>query len=334
MSNRETVEYIDENGKLRQGFFTPEKTLVNWQQDAMDLLDRYIQTYPQYETYFKKIKNNKSIYERIETAAFEDQDTRMFRAVDQVIDSFSWISEEDKNDIEFKKVFKEFGKDITKPRGNYFTLKAIGFHEGDRLADRSGAMSDVADALGYPDLLVKSRRVTVKKGDKEIPGIMMDAAGPNMLDTDKLPNGHPFFNLAVSEFDNKELLSSLADLQILDYLCANTDRHASNFFLKMDYSDPELPKILGVQGIDNDNSFGSLKKGGISRLPSAENLKVITGKMADAIKDMKPEKLEEILQPYNFRKDQISAAKTRLKTLQDMIKEYEKTANSRSNTEN
>ena len=328
MSHRETVEYIDENGKLRQGFFTPEKKLGNWRKDAAELLDRYIKKYPQYETYFEKIKNDKSIYDRIENAAANDENSRRKIEVNQVLDSFQWVSQKDKDWYgDFRRVFNELGKDITKPRGNYLTLKSIGIHDGDRLADRSSAMSDVAEALGFPDLLVKSRRVTVKKGDKEIPGIMMDEAGPDTLDTDnllKLPKGHPFFNLAVSEFNNKELLSSLADLQILDYLCANTDRHASNFFLKMDFSDPDLPKIRGVQGIDNDNSFGAIKEGPVYRLPSTENLKVITGKMAEAVKNMTPEKLEEILQPYNFRKDQIRAAQTRLKTLQGMINEFEK----------
>ncbi len=328
MSNRETVEYIDENGKLRQGFFTPEKKQGDWRKDAAELLDRYIKKFPQYETYFEKIKNDKSIYDRIEDAAANDENTRMNVEVNQVLDSFQWVSQEDRDPYgEFRQVFNALGKDITNPRGNYLTLKSIGIHDGDRLADRSSAMSDVAEALGFPDLLVKSRRVTVKKGDKEIPGIMMDEAGPDTLDTDnllKLPKGHPFFNLAVSEFNNKELLSSLADLQILDYLCANTDRHASNFFLKMDFSDPDLPKIRGVQGIDNDNSFGNITEGQVYRLASAENLNVITGKMAEAVKNMTPEKLEEILQPYKFPKDQIRAAQTRLKTLQDMINEFEK----------
>ncbi len=323
MSSRETVEYIDENGKLRQGLFTPEKKIGDWRQEAKELLDRYIQNYPKYETYLEKIKNDKNIYERIEAAAFEDADTKKYIEVDRVLDSFDWIRQKDKEG-EFKKVFKALGRDIIKPRGRNIILKNIGIHKGESQAERSSAMSDVADALGFPDLLVRNRRVTVKKGDKEIPGVMMDAAGPSALDTDKLPQGHPFFNLTKKEFDNKELLSSLADLQILDYLCGNTDRHASNFFLKMDFSDPNQPRIRGVQGIDNDNSFGSIKEGNIYHLASEKNLKVITGKMAEAIKNMKPEKLEEILQPYNFRKDQIRAAKTRLKTLQDMIKEYEK----------
>ncbi len=323
LSSRQTVEYIDETGKLRQGIFTPEKELAKQSQDAKKLMNLYIRTYPEYENYLKKIKNNRNIYNRIETAAINEEKKSPSNALEVALENFKWIREDDK-DGDFKKVFMQLAKDIKNIKGYHYVFNETGIQAGDKLANRSSAMCDVAEALGFPKLLAKSRRVTVKQGDKEIPGIMMEEADPDALDTDSLPKGHPFFNMDQSQFDNKDLLSSLADLQILDYLCGNTDRHASNFFLKMDFSDPNAPKIRGVQGIDNDNSFGSISEGGIFRLADKENLKVITGKMAEAVKNMKPEKLEEILAPYGFRREQISAAKIRLQTLQDMISKYEK----------
>ncbi len=334
MSSRETVEYIDENGKLRQGLFTPEKKLARWDQESKELLDRFIRTYPKYEGYFKRIRKDQDVYDRIERAAQNDRIYGNGRYLRSELKSIRWIKPEDKKSPEFTKIFLELGAGIERIRNIHTVLSEAGIQVGDNLAKRSSAMSDVAGALGFPELLVKSRNVTVKRGDTEIPGVMMDAAGPDTVDPARLTDRHPFFNTNAAEFDRKELLSSLADLQILDYLCGNTDRHANNFFFKMDFSDPRNPKLLGVQGIDNDNSFGSLTEGNVLKLTGAENLKVVTGKMAQAIQKLKPRKLEELLQPYGFSEDQVLAAQKRLETLQGMIKKQRKKGNPKTIREN
>ena len=43
----------------------------------------------------------------------------------------------------------------------------------------------------------------------------------------------------------------LSDLQVIDYLCGQTDRHAGNYYVKMDGNN-----MVGLTGIDNDLSFG------------------------------------------------------------------------------
>ncbi len=323
MSSRETVEYVDENGKLRQGFFTPEKKRGSRKKEADALLDRYIRTYPKYKKYFEKIKQSPRIYSGIDNAADLYVRYGNKRYLMNELRTAGWVRVEDKARSEFEAIFYKLGMDIQKLENTHGVLEDSGIHEGDELAKRSQAMNDVADALGFPDLLVRSRRVTVKRGDTNIPGIMMDAAEPDTVDPRNIPDKHPFFNMSKQEFDKKEMLSSLADLQILDYICGNTDRNAYNFFLKMDFSDPAQPKLLGVQGIDNDNSFGAIKGDNVLQLAAKKNLKVITGKMAQAVKDMTPEKLEELLQPYGFHNDQVSAAKKRLNALKGMIKAYE-----------
>lgn len=328
MSSRETVEYIDENGKLRQGFFTPEKPVTQKKKDVKELLDRYSEKYPQYAHYFKKLKQEPKLYGRLQSVAYQDRVDRDAGILMNYFVRAKWIDAKDKNQ-DFCEIFCGLAKEIEKIRNVHAIYEDNQIRVNDLTAKRSSAMSDVASALGFSDLLVKSRQVTVKRGDTEVQGVMMDAAGPDTVDPSKLGKKHPFYNMDASEFNKKEVLKSLADLQILDYLCGNTDRHSHNYFLKMDFSDPKKPKLLGVQGIDNDDSFGAIEDGGVMQLATKDNLKLITEKMALAIAGMKPEKLKEILKPYEFSEDQVTAAQVRLVNLQSLLYQHNKRGGSK-----
>ncbi len=318
MSSRETVEYIDEHGKLRQGLFTPEKPVASWKKEAKEFLNRLSEEHPQYAHYFKKLKDDPKLYSKLRSVAHWERKNPESELLQYYFSRANWIDRKDKTE-DFYKIFRELAGGIEKIRNTSAIYAETQIQVNDLTAKRSSAMSDVANALGFPDLLVKSRQVTVKRGDKEVPGTMMDIAGPDTVDPLNIGRRHPFYNMDASEFDKKEVLKSLADLQILDYLCGNTDRHSHNYFLKMDFSDPKKPKLLGVQGIDNDDSFGSIEDGGVIQLAKRENLKLITSEMSQAIAGMRPEKLEEILKPYAFSEDQVIAAQVRLLSLQKMI---------------
>ncbi len=323
MSSREAVEYIDENGELRQGFFTAELTETLEMADAKKIFERYIEQHPEYEEPFLKVFGRKDMREEFyafRIAAFNFQNKGKLDAVDQFMKQTDCIEKKYKNDENFRATLKELAGDVEKNRNRHAVLQLSGIKPGDEISKRSSAMSDVARMLGFPDLLANSRRVTVKREGKEITGVMMETAGPNTADPAYLIGTDPFYKVDPKQFDSKEMLSSLADLQILDYLCANTDRHANNFFFQQDFSDPEHPKLLGVKGIDNDNSFGALKSGGVIRLAKPENLKIITPKMAAAVEAMTGQELEGLLKPYHFSKEQVESASQRLSQLQEMIR--------------
>ena len=319
MSSREAVEYIDENGELHQGFFTAEFSETNAIDDMKGILEHYQNKYPQYDIYFAELFGKSEKFKPFQLAAI-DFKKKIQNAMDRYIDKALWIQEEDRANENFRAILKELAVDVEKIRNRHAVLSSSGIKQGDEIAKRSSAMSDVARTLGFPDLLVNSRRVKVKREGREITGVMMDAAGPNTADPAYLVGTDPFYQVDPGQFNSKAMLSSLADLQILDYLCANTDRHANNFFFQQDFSDPANPKLLGVQGIDNDNSFGALSSGGVMRLAKPENLKIITTKMAAAVESMTSQDLEELLKPYQFSKGQVNTASVRLAQLQDMIK--------------
>ncbi len=332
MSSREAVEYLDENGNRKRGFFTPERSLKEEKAEVNEILKNYERKYPQYSDYFEHIKNiqtqsgfSNMLDKVMDYHVFKTPDEGAPEPIRAYFQTKNWIRPEDKNKEAFwDRVFIPLLTEVSKSVNMQGVVRGSGFDTGDLLAERSTAMNDVAKALGCPDILVGSKRVTVKRGDQVETGVMMESADMELVDPSKLTKGHPFFNLDETQFDTKQMLSSLADLQIVDYLCANTDRHAHNFFYRVDFKDPDQPKLLGVQGIDNDNSFGAIKGGGQMKLASNENLKIITPRMADAVSNMTGEQLQNVLSPYHLSDAEIKAAKQRLKDLQGMIQKGRK----------
>lgn len=338
MSSREAVEYTDEYGVLHRGFFTENVYETSKEADVTAAIKEFKLKYPAYDKELDIIFPDKKAPNRMANInmLFEIRDYLNKENVDQAtklykefINNTKWSSDQIKEDAKFGEMITQLIFQIIPPRkvNQHAVLKASGITEGDELASRASAMSDVALALGFPELLIESRNVTVKIGDKTIDGVMMEGAAPDMRDPSHITLNDPFFSKKIHEqMDSPEILSSFANLQILDFLCGNTDRHMGNFFWKQDLSDPENPKLLGIQGIDNDTSFGAITDGGKMKLAYHDNLKIITPEMAAAVEKLSKYNLYMILKPYSLSKEQEEAAEARLELLQKLIK------NGRNNT--
>lgn len=332
ISQREAVEYIDESGELRHGIFTPENAKHDKMSDVKEILDKVIKQYPKYAKFFRYLKKSSGgeyrAYNELENAMRRDLENPRNGALLRYLRRTDRVPSEYRYDMAFEQVFYDVVGELSVNMQIHGVQSDSGLETGDELTRRSGAMTDVARALGFPEMLANSRMVTVKRDGKEVKGVMMEAADLDTVDPKSFNVNagmdHPFFHVDLREFDSQPVLSSLADLQILDYLCGNTDRHRGNFFFRMDASDPQHPKLVGVQGIDNDNSFGNIADGGILRLADADNLKIITPKMAEAVTAMTEEKLRRVLEPYQLSESQLTAAGQRLMTLQNMVREGKK----------
>lgn len=332
MSTREAVEYTDEYGIMHRGFFTEENTA-----ELETLIDLIIEPvakeHPAYEKDLRRLlpaNDSKQLYNNVVSIikyhkfmARKKTDAAA-KSLKAFVNSPEWIYAGAKNDKDLEKVFSAFAKNVfssVNELDSQIVLADSGIKSGDELSRRASAMSDVAMALGFSDLLVESRRVTVKIGDKEVKGVMMEGASPDMKDPAYMTNTDPFYSKQMADqLDSEAVLSSFANLQILDFICGNTDRHYTNFLWKQDLSDPKNPKLLGVQGIDNDNSFGAITDGGTLKLAYHDNLKIITPKMAKAVENLSCADLRNLLKPYAFKKEQVEAAEKRLELLQNMIK--------------
>ena len=186
--------------------------------------------------------------------------------------------------------------------------------DGQRLDSRNSAMSAVADLLGVGDSVARSdnMRFIDNKG-KLVEGSFMDFG--KGLDLYAHPedavfvNNDPIYHSAT----RIKLLKSIADLQILDHICMNADRHRGNLMYRVDKDG----NFIGVQGIDNDSSFGA--RGHKPR--DIRKLKVVSKSMADRLENMTPEMLKFSLRGRGLSELELRKAAVRLQELKDAIKQ-------------
>ena len=115
------------------------------------------------------------------------------------------------------------------------------------MSRRNVATSRIAGLLGLGNLVAKSETAEIydEATGKTIRGNLMDQAEgeENEKITDKLMNNEitPGF------------MRDIMNLQVLDMLCGQVDRHTGNMLYKTDGKG----KVSGIQGIDNDAAFGT-----------------------------------------------------------------------------
>ncbi len=322
MSSRMPITYTDELGNVRNGILTKEDHVAQSGEDEVKRIRAEIAK-----------KYNCPI--DVLTMAIADQKyMQMLRNMNSIglqeyVNKAPWFAELDPDYNKRVEIYVKMSLELMEVLRRTGVFEVSGIEAGSKIARRNGAMTDVAKRLGFSNLLVESRRVTIEQDGKKVDGIIMEPADMNAEDKYELHKNSPLAKIKSEDFENEKVLRSLADLQIIDYICGNTDRHKGNFFTKFDTSDPKHPKIVGVQGIDNDNSFGTIKDGGVMRLAKADVLKIITPEMADAVEKLEADDLDEILKDYDLSEKEIDAAHTRLDTLKRYIEngrkpEYEK----------
>ncbi len=315
MSSRIPIEYTDENGHTRRGFLTGEDKPVKSKNEMLkNLAEKYIAKYPNLAGVIRLGLHDKTYIDLAMHAKKTELEEYRIQApwmqgmyLDHMVD-----------------LYTEMTGDLLDEARQYSVLRGARIQTGSQLARRNAAMSDVARRLGFPELLAESRHVEIEQNGQKTRGVVMDAADIDAEDNLKVYKNSSLLQVPDQEFNRAPVLRSLADLQILDYLCGNTDRHKGNFFTRIDTSDPNHPKITGVQGIDNDNSFGELAEGGVARLAHPDNLKVITPEMAAAIEGLTKEDFSELLVDAGLSKREIQAANIRLNTLKSYIAEGRK----------
>ena len=114
------------------------------------------------------------------------------------------------------------------------------------MSRRNVATSRMASLLGLEELIAKSQTVDItdEATGRLIRGNLMDQA-----------EGIEYANVWEDLINGRVTSSFLRDvtnLQVLDVLCGQLDRHGGNMMYKV-----ENGNITGVQGIDNDAAFGT-----------------------------------------------------------------------------
>ena len=190
---------------------------------------------------------------------------------------------------------------------------------GGRIDTRNAAMSSVAELLGVPNVIARSKPMQIiDAGGNKVNGTFMTEA--EGMDPEHLPPEAEKVSIDSAKKTNGKAFKAVADLQILDYVCGNVDRHPSNFFMKFD----KKGKLIDVQGIDNDCSCGTLVPNpgeGFNRMVGLKDLKVISRSMAVKISSLTPAQLKFSLRGYGLSENELKAACERLKHIKSMIQQ-------------
>ena len=184
--------------------------------------------------------------------------------------------------------------------------------EGARLDTRNAAMSAVAGVLGVSNLVARAEPMKfMDDSGQVVEGTFMEYA--NGLDLNAHPElgKHLQWNQSANEKAQNSLKKSLADLQVVDYLCLNVDRHEGN----LSYVVNEQGYITGVQAFDNDSSFGDRR----ATKQDAYKVHVISRSMKEKVMSLTPEMLRFTLRGHGLSNSELYAASSRLVILQNRI---------------
>ena len=222
-------------------------------------------------------------------------------------------------------VLDDFFASQKKSASNQVGLNDLKLKNGVRLDNRNSAMSAVADLLGTPRLLARSTPMRFLEEDgRESEGTFMEYADGVDLQRSGTDNRKPYAQVADEPFieSDNPLIKQLSDMQVLDYLCGNVDRHGANLVYQID----QAGKIIGVQGIDNDSSFGrfSDQKEKVNRMYGLDQMGVMSAGMAEKLENLTPEMLKLSLRGYGLEKEDVEAACKRLNDVKLRIKNANK----------
>ncbi len=197
--------------------------------------------------------------------------------------------------------------------------EAIGLKPNGNVNRRNAAMSRMAELLGCPELIAPAENMKLTIDGKEIKGTFMKEA--KGYDVNKLDENSPMLLATEGSFDSLKLKKQLADLQILDYLCGNPDRHRGNMLYQFERKKDGSVVLSSVCGIDNDSSFGEneLEQVRMSEV-GLKDMGVITGSMAARILNMDGERLKSMFYGYELNAVELDNMKRRLENLQNKIK--------------
>ena len=199
---------------------------------------------------------------------------------------------------------------------------------GGRIDNRNAAMSAVADLLGMPNIVARSKPMRIiDKDGNVIEGTFMEAA--KGIDSENLPPSAASINENALKNTNGNGFRDIANLQVLDFLCGNYDRHGGNIFYQFDKNG----KLCGVQGIDNDGAFGIIenkqlvrKEGKLRKadtnymyMTNLENMKAIPEETAKRIEALDESTLKYALRGYGLSEAELKAAGFRLNYMKQAI---------------
>ena len=322
------------NGEKVEGVFTPI-TMFDGKSKVAEIMPRMIEKYPKYKSFFNSLDLDNFYNVSVPNCNFnlffdKNGNTLSGEEAEQAVTQYVYNLRPGQKTLDlgwkyfadpgFYTACMDFAAEIDKVRiPIVINRDTVGIKDGDRVDSRNSAMSAVANLIGCPNIIAASRPLVIydEKTHQYQEGTFMEFAKGkdiNALDAvDELRFISPI------QYESASVKEQLADLQVLDFICGNVDRHAGNIVYNYD---PETKKVIGITGIDNDSSFmkQDLDTNGQSvRLPGANRLRVINERMAKTISSLTEGQLRATLHGYGLDQEAVDAAWKRTLQLKETI---------------
>ena len=233
--------------------------------------------------------------------------------------SINEIEEMLESDIQFAEAAFNIVKTITGNMVKYIVNESACISDGARVDSKNSAMSDVAALMGMSSVLAKAIPMKIKVNGEEIEGTFMESVEGD--DFDRSDKNSLLMQSDMESFNHPEGLRKIADLQILDYICGNIDRHFGNMLYQFEKQDGKVV-LKGITGIDNDASFGvsnfeEIETPGV-RLTALNDISVISQSCYETLKNISANTLKITLAD-KLRPEEVESACNRLSMLQNKI---------------
>ncbi|MBP5415647.1 MAG: hypothetical protein ILN61_10495, partial [Lachnospiraceae bacterium] len=331
MSTRIRMTIPGPDGKPITGFFTESSQVLTEAEEEAQIIEKMKTKYPDIISFIDRLEDADEAFRSIVVGGriamntldkFHDEvnaDSRknFFDDVQRDI-GFTDAEIEQLNSAERSEHIAEYihERAMLKNKHNIFRNNT-GMQPGDNIDKRNSAMTAVANVLGMGDVIAPSMNLKVTVGGRTMSGTFMAfAKGQDVTDSE-----NDLSQANVYKINAKSPINQIADLNVLDYICGNLDRHAGNIFYDFD---KETGQLKSVQGIDNDLSFGRIEPAGLQTV-NLENIPVMSEKTADAIMNLDIHVLKTMLRQYDLPEESLKRAGERLASLQAHIvrsKEY------------
>ena len=315
-----------------KGFFT-EKSGYDEQKNWESALDRAIQKVPEkYRKHFETLRNDNARREQFMEAGYDNyyQENEGLEAVTPL---YRILMEDENADLtwndirgekkELAEALEQFGKEASGIYVRRSHIEAAGIQSAKRLDQRNSAMNTVADLLRTPKIVAKAIPMAIMKDGKVVEGTFMEAVeGYDLGNTNK--NDLYLQGCNLDSIATPQALKQFAELQILDYICGNIDRHMENMIYKFEKDKDGKPYLAKITGIDNDDSFGVNQFTGTKKVcyqPGLDNISAISQTQADMIQHhLNRDILKEALLPYEFSDEEMDAVWERMNNINEKIK--------------
>lgn len=337
MSSRIPVNFVAPNGETVKGFFT-KHTLNSSVQDRFNAIiaakKAEMSGHPEYQQFFEAIEGVSSdkIFKNVLESG-HDHNLRfanprsqgytraeVIRNWSKCVNSraFTEYLESKRGNAEFEQMLFDISKKFMNEYSAEYTTRKSGQARDVNINRRNNAMYEVAELLGYKDLIAQSCNMTLLGDGNATRGtFMFNAKG---YDLDQL---NPYTNRELAGRKMKitpEACKTIADLQVIDYICGNVDRHTGNFFYQFDLSKSGQMRLIGVQGIDNDMSFVNTDINTNKRhFADVMQFGKVSTPMATALLEMKKEDFETIMRNAGVSEAELQTALGRLDKLRKGI---------------